>query len=373
MSHWVWSRVTSSSSQTVFVHSGWRCSSTYVWSKFRQLDGVRAYYEPWHEQLERLNAQTLNVETPDNSGLRHPGGSRPYLGEFAPVLDPAGGVLGYQDRFALDRYFLDPDDEDLDQQAYLEGLIAAARERDEAPVLACCRTLGRIDWLRRRFDGFHIVLIRDPVQQWMSFYSLRRRPRPTYFELCQYLILSELPGRDAQAQALLGRRFSRKGRLAERIAAVRRRLKRADAKVSFAAFMAVYLLSYLRALPQADLVIDVDRMARDRDYARSVEAAIRQASGLTPDFSDCRTPERHDLAPVPFRAMARAVVSDLDLKAAIASRESLLLYGKLANTFALLPSQAPSAADRWVAVIKGWMDGLGRKVALQAVGETAGR
>jgi hypothetical protein len=225
--------------------------------------------------------------------------------------------------------------------------------------------LGRIDWLRRRFDGFHIVLIRDPVQQWMSFYSLRRRPRPTYFELCQYLILSELPGRDAQAQALLGRRFSRKGRLAERIAAVRRRLKRADAKVSFAAFMAVYLLSYLRALPQADLVIDVDRMARDRDYARSVEAAIRQASGLTPDFSDCRTPERHDLAPVPFRAMARAVVSDLDLKAAIASRESLLLYGKLANTFALLPSQAPSIGDRWMMAIKGWVAGMTRQSALE--------
>jgi hypothetical protein len=195
--------VSSFPSQTVFVHSGWRCSSTYVWSKFRELDGVRAYYEPWHEQLERLSAQTLNVETPDNSGLRHPGGSRPYLGEFEPVLDPAGGVRGYQDRFALDRYFLEPDEEDLDQQTYLEGLIAAARERDEAPVLACCRTLGRIDWLRRRFDGFHIVLIRDPVQQWMSFYSLRRRPRPTYFELCQYVILSELPGRDAQAQALL--------------------------------------------------------------------------------------------------------------------------------------------------------------------------
>jgi hypothetical protein len=329
-----------------------------VWSKFRALPGVRAYYEPWHEQLERLNAQTLDAETPDNSGLRHPGGSRPYLGEFEPVLDPAGGVRGYHDRFALDRYFLEPDEEDPDQQTYIAGLIAAARARDEVPVLACCRTLGRIDWLKRRFDGFHIVLIRDPVQQWMSFYSLRKRPRPTYFELCQYVILSELPGRAAQAQALLGARFTARGRLAQRIAAVRRRLKRARAQVSFAAFMAVYLLSYLRALPQADLVIDVDRMARDPDYARAIEAAIRQASGLAPDFSDCRTPERHDLAPVPFRAMARAVVSDLDLRGAIASRESLLLYGKLANTFALMPSQAPSAADRWVMVVRGWVAGL---------------
>lgn len=353
------------SGQTVFVHSGWRCSSTYVWSKFRALPGVRAYYEPWHEQLERLTAQTLDAETPANSGLRHPGGSRPYLGEFGPVLDPAGGVRGYQDRFALDRYFLEPDEEDPDQEIYIGGLIAAARARDEAPVLACCRTLGRIDWLKRRFAGFHIVLIRDPVQQWMSFYSLRRRPRPTYFELCQYVILSELPGRAAQAQALLGQRFAPRGRLAQRIAVVRRRLKRARAQVSFAAFMAVYLLSYLRALPQADLVIDVDRLARDPTYARSIEASIRQASGLTPDFSDCRTPERHDLAPVPFRAMARAVVSDLDLRAAIAGRDSLLLYGKLANTFALLPSETPSTVDRWAVALKSWVAGLaGGRVAL---------
>jgi hypothetical protein len=67
-------------------------------ASFRELPGVRAYYEPWHEQLERLTPRRSNVETPDNSGLRHPGGARPYLQEFEAVLDPAGGVRGYQDR-----------------------------------------------------------------------------------------------------------------------------------------------------------------------------------------------------------------------------------------------------------------------------------
>jgi hypothetical protein len=41
---------------------------------------------------------------------------------------------------------------------------------------------------------------------------------------------------------------------------VRKRLKRAPARVSFAAFLAVYVLSYVAALPRADLVIDVDRL-----------------------------------------------------------------------------------------------------------------
>ena len=52
---------------TVFIHSGWRCSSTYVWHRFRALPGVRAYYEPWHEQLARVTAETIALETPGNS------------------------------------------------------------------------------------------------------------------------------------------------------------------------------------------------------------------------------------------------------------------------------------------------------------------
>jgi hypothetical protein len=71
--------------------------------------------------------------------------------------------------------------------------------------------------------------------------------------------------------------------------------------VSFAAFMAVYLLSYLKAIPQADLVIDVDRMARDQPTPGPSRRRSVRPAGLAPDFSDCRTPERHDLAPVPFR------------------------------------------------------------------------
>ena len=348
----------------VFVHSGWRCSSTYVWSRFRALPGVRAYYEPWHEQLAGLTAETLPLATPDNSRLRHPGGSRPYLAEFASVLDPAGGVAGYEDRFALDRYFLDPEDEDPPQQAYVEGLIASARAAGEAPVLACCRTLGRIDWLKRRFGGFHIVLIRDPVQQWMSFYSLRRRPRPTYFEMCQYVILSEAPGREGVAEALLGRRFPARGTLAERIAAVRRRLKRASAEVSFTAFMAVYLLSYLSALPRADLILDVDRLARDPDYARQVEAVICVQTGLAPDFSDCRTPLRHDLTAVPYRRVARTVIEALGVREAIyGSGSSLLLYGKLATAFAALSPDAPGLGARIMESLKRWSPAAPRRKA----------
>lgn len=327
------------SDSTVFIHSGWRCSSTYVWHRFRALPGVRAYYEPWHEQLSQVTAQTIRAETPENSGLRHPGGSEPYLKEFEVVLDPAGGVAGFDASFALDRFWIEPEASDLAQQAYVEGLIEAARLRGERPVLACCRTLGRAGWLKRRFGGFHVILVRDPVQQWLSFYSLRRRPRPTYFELCHYVLLSEMAGREAVARALLGHAFAGGGSLADRLAAVRGKLKRAPASVSFQAFLAVWLASHLKALPEADLVVDVDRMARDRAYAAEVERATEAGCGLKPDFSDCRAPVPHGVAPpIAWRKAARAVVDMMDLHQAIVGPEAPpILFRKLAPAFAAAP------------------------------------
>lgn len=339
--------IASSAPSPVFVHSGWRCSSTYVWSRFRALPVVRAYYEPWHEQLATLTPERIARETPSASGLRHPGEDAPYLTEFAGLLKLAGGVSGYQRRFALDDYFLPPGQQDAAQTAYVAGLIGHAQAAGETPVMACCRTLGRIEWLRRRFGGFHVVLIRDPLQQWLSFHSLRRRARPTYFELCQYVLLSE-----AAEAAPLARQLRlpppKHGDLTQRIAAVRRRLKRAPARVSFAAFLAVYLLSYLKALPQADLVIDVDRLGQDRDYAARITDALHARCGLTPDFSDCRTPVPHAEAPTaPYRRISRQVIDALDVRTALAAPgPTALLFGKLSKAMADAPEPPASIRRR---------------------------
>lgn len=344
---------------TVFVHSGWRCSSTYVWSRFRALSGVRAYHEPWHEQLARLTPETIFAETPDNSGLRHPGGATPYLQEFEVVLDPAGGVRDFDPGFTLDRFWIEPEASDLAQQTYVEGLVTAARARGEVPIFACCRTLGRLGWLKRRFGGFHVVLVRDPVQQWLSFYSLRRRPRPTYFELCHYVLLSEMAGCKDIARTILGHDFAGGGSLAERVAVVRRRLKRAPAQVSFQSFLAVWLRSYLKALPDADLVVDVDRMSRDQAYARQMEAAIEAGCGLKPDFSDCRAPAPHGVAPpVEWRKAAREVVDLMDLHEAIVGPEAPpILFRKLAPAFAAVSPTPVGTLTKWREALGGLVGG----------------
>jgi len=308
-----------------------------------------AYYEPWHEQLARLTPERIERERPATSGLRHPNEGLPYLSEFAGLLRPDGGVQGFETRLALDSYFLAADQEDPGQAAYVETLIAAARREDRTPVLACCRTLGRIGWLRRRFGGTHVVLIRDPVQQWRSFYSLRKRPRPTYFELCQYVILSEAAGGEAGARRL-GLEAG-EGELTDRIQAARKRLKRAPARVSFAAFLAVYVLSYLAALPRADLVIDVDRLGSDPEYARTMATAIEVLTGVTLDFADCRTPPPHPGAlPVDYRKEAVAMIEALDLSAALTAPGPVqTLYRKLVKA---LPER--EAVTPWTRVLAFW-------------------
>lgn len=339
------------SSAPIFVHSGWRCSSTYVWHRFRAVPEVMAYYEPWHEQLARLTPEWIERERPSTSGLRHPNEGLPYLSEFSDLLKPEGGVHGFETRLALDDYFLPVDQEDSGQAAYVETLIEAARREDRTPVLACCRTLGRIGWLRRRFGGTHIVLIRDPVQQWRSFYSLRKRPRPTYFELCQYVILSETAGGEAGARRL--GLTAGKGDLFERIQAVRKRFKRAPARTSFAAFLAVYVLSYVAALPRADLVIDVDRLGSDPQYARTMSTAIEVLTGVKLDFGDCRTPAPHagKLA-VDYRKEAAAMIEALDLSAALTAPGPVqTLYRKLVKA---LPDREPETA--WDRMLAFWRE-----------------
>jgi hypothetical protein len=308
-----------------------------------------AYYEPWHEQLAGLTPERIERERPASSGLRHPNEGRPYLSEFAGLLRPEGGVHDFETRLALDDYFLPADQEDPGQAAYVETLIAASRREGRTPVLACCRTLGRIGWLRRRFGGTHIVLIRDPVQQWRSFYSLRKRPRPTYFELCQYVILSEATGGEAGARRL-GLAAGR-GPLSDRIQAARKRLKRAPARVSFAAFLAVYVLSYVAALPRADLVIDVDRLGGDPEYARTMATAIEVLTGVRLDFADCRAPPPHPgRLPVDYRKEAVAMIEALDLSAALTAPGPVqTLYRKLVRA---LPER--EVVMPWTRMLKLW-------------------
>jgi hypothetical protein len=55
-------------------------------------------------------------------------------------------------------------------------------------VLSC--SLGRVGAIKRVFGGHHVVLIRDPVEQWLSARSQRLQHGNSYFELGYLMILA---------------------------------------------------------------------------------------------------------------------------------------------------------------------------------------
>ena len=58
----------------IFIHAWWRSGSTYIWSKLRENESCRCYYEPLHEKIAGLNLAAIEgpAEVSVSRALRHP-------------------------------------------------------------------------------------------------------------------------------------------------------------------------------------------------------------------------------------------------------------------------------------------------------------
>jgi hypothetical protein len=228
---------------TVFLHGGWRCGSTYIWNKFRLQDDVLAFCEPFNERLARCTQTDLLRDTDSAWDSRHPQLTEPYFAEYLPLLNGTG-VARYESRFAVQRYFLSTQ-QPLDEAAYLASLLRHAAESGKQAVLGFSRSLGRVGAIKRIFGGCHVVLIRDPVQQWLSARAQRVHHGSPYFEIGHLMILAlapplSVPGRIAQWLKIPHLRF---GSFGHHYRLLRRRFEPLDDELSYRAFLAVYLLS----------------------------------------------------------------------------------------------------------------------------------
>ena len=120
----------------VFLHTGWRTAGTWLWSRFREMPGVEAYYEPLHEALERISLARIHSLSWDQWASGHPALARPYFHEFAPLLRPErGGVERYRAEFAIKDFFADARTPLPDLRAYVALLLDFADRRRRQPVL----------------------------------------------------------------------------------------------------------------------------------------------------------------------------------------------------------------------------------------------
>lgn len=300
--------------EAVFLHAGWRCASTYVWSCFRRNPGTTSFYEPFGETLARSSPKRIQRQTARGWNSRHPVLASPYAEEYAPLHWPLlKGVPGYRPEFALARYF--PTAAGIGPEvSYISRLIRHARRRDTHPVLGFSRSLARAAALKRALGGYHMVIRRNALQQWLSCRSYRAEVSLSYFELCHFLILALAP-RHSPARRFAARLGlpSLPGGLHRQFQAMYAAIHPWTDELSYRAFLAVSLVSHAAAEPAADLVLDVDRLSSSLAYRKRVSAKIQTATGLEVDFSDCRVP-MHDPAAIPmnFAAIERDVREQLD-------------------------------------------------------------
>lgn len=279
--------------QAVFLHSGFRSGSTWFWNRFRKAAGTCAYYEPFNEVLASLDPQILARNRPDSWPARHPALDAPYYAEYAPVLQPAGGVLRYQRRFAYQSYFDDGPDEE--QRRYLTLLTDRANRAGALPVLGFCRSLGRLPWLRRHCPGLHIVTWRNPWDQWASYHDQLLRQRNSYFEFRAFLIACLGSCHQTYhpffADLHLPPMLSYTSADNEEFLDFFFHATHVDHR--FRIFLRVFMFDMLNALGHADVLVDLDRMNGDAAYRASMTGTLRSLTGLSDlSFDDCALP-RH--------------------------------------------------------------------------------
>jgi hypothetical protein len=354
--------------RAIFLHAGWRSRGTWLWTRLRAEAGVKAYYEPLHEDLSVLSRQAIGHFRPDSWGSGH-ADSAPYFSEFADLLGPRGrGVRLYQRRFAFDDFFLAPDQIDHGLESYLRALLDASHAEGRQPVLKFCRSLGRVGWMMDRFpDALHTVLLRDPASQWRSARRQLDQDGNRYFLLAPYLIMARNPGNPLLADAMRCLDVAMPARLGSdfglTVATTWRHVQRLDWAQRYRGFLAVWAATAVAACGSGAEVIDADSLGRDLPHRAAVQALFAGA-GMAPDLRLARAADplgAWDGTAYEARDAAQAALAALDFmqahRAALPHGRARYLARMLAPTFTLpdggrlqlnhaaLPA-APAAAGR---------------------------
>lgn len=267
----------------VFIHAMWRTGSTYIWNKFREQSGYRAYYEPLHEHLwllRRKDFENEEIQT-TNRQLRHPELKKHYFDEFPS--DAEGRVPLFREEFTFDTYCLEPEEDSPDLAAYIQSLLDFAAAQNEIPVLQFNRSVFRSAWLSSRFSPISLLLHRDPFDTWKSFglsdyFSVgvcriigRHRNRPNLRAIAERWKVPYVTGTFEEQDAAYRAYFQQHG----------------DAL--YPMLYAVMVESVLYNLPHTDLILDMNALSASGEVRSGVQSRLREF-GISVSFEDCAIP-----------------------------------------------------------------------------------
>ena len=276
----------------VFIHAMWRTGSTYIWAKFRENPGYRAYYEPLHEVFVDMSADKLQAIWSDEATVvkRHPHLKAAYFAEFQELA--AGGGVRFEKSFPYQQYCLGEAEQEESLRGYIGELLVLALANGQTPVLQFNRSLLRAGWLTAHFNPINILLLRRPLDVWKSFLSFEDRYFPTVIAMIagqnqHHPLLHELVKRHGvpffrgeTLQAEYGFYHDYASRNLEKL---------------YPLFYEFYVLTSVYAARYADCIIDLNEITESPSSRQAVGQKLR-ALGIEISLDDCRLPAYTDLS-----------------------------------------------------------------------------
>ena len=252
--------------EPIFLHGLWRTASTYFWHKLRSVSDMLCYYEPFHENLS-LPPERIFASRPSSSKMRHPEMDGHYFDGF-PFSDNKP-LEFYKQEFAYDLYHLRSDDPAEDLYLYIRALIGNARIQQKIPAFQFNRSALRIGWMKQRFSGSHVYLLRDPLQMWRSYKTFEN-----YYFQAVTLMAAEASLRQPFLYPLRnleeGLPRFREDTIHKSIQRYMEYAQSASESMMFECFYRLWLAGLVEALRSADLIIDVSALDDEnvRDLAQ---------------------------------------------------------------------------------------------------------
>lgn len=265
----------------IFIHSLFRSGSTWLFERFRTSPAMYwCYQEPYHEALITLNANPdalLSFSETTVRELRHPNMKAPYFQEFYAIKEELKGQ--FDKKISYDSFF-DP----LACPAfepYTEALIHHAKGR---PVLQCCRSFGRVSFLKTAFPGTHILLWRDPISQWLS-YQIN-----DYFDITSLSILNAI--NPPEVIQLLSSNIGLNEVRAENYYEEYSTLLKfpMDSKQRYQIFFALWLYHMIHNFPLCDMDLNVDQLTQDPEYTEYKKDEVNKLDISAVNITQCMMP-----------------------------------------------------------------------------------
>jgi hypothetical protein len=280
-------------SRGIFLHTGWRSAGTWVWSRFRALQTVTAFYEPLHPILGDLRAADIPALEPTwTSG--HPTLTAPYFTEYRPFIqDNAHGVVGYRKSFGTDRFGPVSDAGFPALRAYLKNLCDQTTNQGKTPVFKFCRSLGRLTWFKSAFpEAMHAVVLRNPASQFASGWLLHRQWSNPFFVAAPFRVLGLNQAEPIVKQVIevCGVRLppTPVTSIDDYAAACEQYVRTVEGDNAYRAFLALWILCAWRSADDADLLVDLDRLGQSPEYGSALRAQVRAQVDITPSFNGAR-------------------------------------------------------------------------------------